>query len=1436
MAIRMVVSDTAGAVAIGTAGAARDKELRDREAAEVEEREKLERSLLDNGVDASDSMATFEEEEEGDDGFDDGEDGMRQTKSGSAASVNYESPRSTTLATLVKGSNVNVANPLMSPRNHDRLSAYRSSASSTGATSGGSERKSLAASLKSEEKGGRAAKISSFSASGRFDVDAVPLPSEPPPPSPNSGQSGGFGQSVDDDVDVALDMDLPGPPPRTISMATDASPKSSSSCLSDWARAPSSDLPGPPLTTRGAGEDDASLLQELMIRTESAEALETQLHQLDLDAERAGEIVRESLKRQSLLDQATVDRAVAEHLESRQTTSPSLASLQGEGNGRRSMSRRRSIDEIGPPPGTLPHPAFPHPGGVARGYTMSDLDTSGSAAELYREQSRGSEDSPTGAGRGSSPMGAPPGNLDKSLVRHRSLQHQALTQSGALKSRADRRSSLGPGSSKYSLHRWASMTRSMDTDASDTSGGDMRVSSAESGDMNVLGGASGSSNKNRLRHRRVSSVQSQDGSEESNSDFSIVDPMLAQGAGERRGSIIDPGHLGATPSPARRHKVRPTDWRAPKMQKRMSMRQVSGVHDGVHYEAPLASHEHAPEGHTGSTDDSSGQDLNQSFVNPAHGRASNAGLSFMGGGLPTIDASPALGPGEKDEHQTTSMLVLDYGSGGVDEGGEVGGEGGAEGGNEEEGSAEEEKQQQQQQHASPAPPPGLLIKKSPEPVSGPAPPPGEHRDALGREVPKGGMGPQRRSALRLDDVALGGLSEPIRGFQKTSMTEALLRSIIDDADSVCGTLFAELDGTGKARAVDSMFRVTVQPGAVVMKQGEEGDLFYCIETGELDIYVDVDGRRTTKCSTLGPGGAFGEFALLHESPRPATVQAKEVPASPFAPAPEPVVLWALQRAYFQEIMIATQARKRTERVRALRKVPVLEDNLDPVDIGKLADALEEQEFAPGEVLIMEGTPISRFFVISQGGVVLSSSSSAEDMADVATSQRNLEEVWALVNAGKVPREAYDQLATLHQAKVDGSAAGDIVAAARQLAEVWTLVDRGMVKKEVYDNLCATQCTQHSKGSHWGRLAEGEYYGDRTLVSDGVSSYTVFVDPEKGPLTVLSLTRNDVNAVVGSLDKLILERWNHQEDDDGGGAVAHDAPPPPPPAIEITACESPVHSYDAVLDDVGEGPEGGGFDLPAGVGADGRTKGGRMVSLRMVLERNQDGDVTLGNSGAGGEGTSGGGVDGGEEDNSDNLSVVSDCSDDSDLGSMDGDLPFEEESDDDDDYDEKNLEWEDGEVPGSEIKFEDLEQTALLGHGSFGAVKLVRLKSPVRDMRGVPTRHFALKCMQRYYIVDNGWEDMVENERAAMVELSNECDFLLQLWNTYQDRKYLYLLLELCTGGELYEYQQALPGKCFNEESAAFYSACITEGLKVMHAHNIVFRDLKPENLIMDHRG
>lgn len=69
---------------------------------------------------------------------------------------------------------------------------------------------------------------------------------------------------------------------------------------------------------------------------------------------------------------------------------------------------------------------------------------------------------------------------------------------------------------------------------------------------------------------------------------------------------------------------------------------------------------------------------------------------------------------------------------------------------------------------------------------------------------------------------------------------------------------------------------------------------------------------------------------------------------------------------------------------------------------------------------------------------------------------------------------------------------------------------------------------------------------------------------------------------------------------------------------------------------------------------------------------------------------------------------------------------------------------------------------------------------------------------------------------------------------FQDREYLYLLMDLMPGGDL-RYHICKKHQ-FTELETRFFTACIFTGLEYLHSHQIIHRDLKPENLVLDNRG
>ena len=95
-------------------------------------------------------------------------------------------------------------------------------------------------------------------------------------------------------------------------------------------------------------------------------------------------------------------------------------------------------------------------------------------------------------------------------------------------------------------------------------------------------------------------------------------------------------------------------------------------------------------------------------------------------------------------------------------------------------------------------------------------------------------------------------------------------------------IFASLPGSTLEQLAGALEEVHAPAGEEIVREGEPGDLFYLIKDGVVDVYVD--GKPV---QSLGPGGSFGEIALLRDVPRTATVKARTEAA-----------LYALDRRHF----------------------------------------------------------------------------------------------------------------------------------------------------------------------------------------------------------------------------------------------------------------------------------------------------------------------------------------------------------------------------------------------------------------------------------------------------------------------------------------------------------------------------------------------------------
>ena len=141
-----------------------------------------------------------------------------------------------------------------------------------------------------------------------------------------------------------------------------------------------------------------------------------------------------------------------------------------------------------------------------------------------------------------------------------------------------------------------------------------------------------------------------------------------------------------------------------------------------------------------------------------------------------------------------------------------------------------------------------------------------------------------------------------------------------------------------------------------------------------------------------------------------------------------------------------------------------------------------------------------------------------------------------------------------------------------------------------------------------------------------------------------------------------------------------------------------------------------------------------------------------------------------------------------------------------------------------LSLDDYQIKQTVGTGSFGRVKLIQHKQN-------GTYH-ALKIMKKADIIKLKQVDHILSEISILNVLNHS--FLVKMEGISQDERYLYIVMEYVPGGELFTYLRTVQN--LKSKDARFYAAQVTNMFEFLHSKNIVYRDLKPENLLIDADG
>lgn len=617
-------------------------------------------------------------------------------------------------------------------------------------------------------------------------------------------------------------------------------------------------------------------------------------------------------------------------------------------------------------------------------------------------------------------------------------------------------------------------------------------------------------------------------------------------------------------------------------------------------------------------------------------------------------------------------------------------------------------------------------------------------------------------------------------------------------------IFNSLSDHQKNLIIDRMKYYEIELGQTIFEQDTKGSSFYIISSGRVEVLINSERKNTLKS-----GDSFGEMALLHDSPRSATI--RTLVKSSF---------WTVDRQTFRTTLEELNAKNYEENRTFLNSVPAFE-HLNDQQKDALVSSFIVQKFVNGTRIINEGDTGDLFYIIKEGSVVCSQK--GKDLRVLGKGSYFGEQslYYSLTRtASVVAAEEVTVLALGQQSLKD--ALGD---------NLPLIIYRNSVLIAFSKNENMRKLNKDQQESLFLEMQIKSFPASSVVIEAGTVKKQLIYAIVKGSLKAENKAETLYNLydIIGD-DEVINEKE---------GSYDHNLVAQGEVDIAFVSSAGLFNSIGGEFSQVTALNEA--ISILRRVQLFKGLNNEKMIKLAQVLtiQDFNDGETILGQNKPG-----------------DNFYLVK-------SGKVDiiKDSQILRSITKNDYFGERSLLFDEVrtasviarkkvqcwvmskkdfmsilneklrlqlmyriELQNDTISLNDLAIVKTLGNGMFGNVFLVAHKEK--------KTLYALKTVDRRKISAYELEENVVLERKILLQLDHP--LIVKLVRTFKDSKRLYYLMEYICGMDLFDVLRKM--QLLKECDARFYFGCITNMVEHLHERDILFRDLKPENIVVDSLG